>query len=147
MVAHELGNIEAKAAAYGDLGNIHSQLGNNKQAVNCLEHQRNIAHDLGDRVAISDSTSSLGSVFLQMGDFEGALKLHLHDLELCDSLAIPTLQARACGNLAAVYEALRNYNESIRHFEKQLSLSTDSLTKAYACEVRIRSLPPIPPSI
>lgn len=134
VVAHELGSIEAKAAAYGDLGNIHSQLGNNKQAVNCLEHQRNIAQDLGDRVAISDSTSSLGSVFLQMGDLEGALKLHLHDLELCDSLGIATLQARACGNLAAVYESLRNYNESIRHFEKQLALSSDRLTKAYACE-------------
>lgn len=134
VFAHELGSIEAKAAAYGDLGNVHSQLGNNKQAVNCLEHQRNIAQDLGDRVAISDSTSSLGSVFLQIGDLEGALKLHLHDLEIVDSLGIATLQARASGNLAAVYESLRNYNESIRYFEKQLSLSTDRLTKAYACE-------------
>lgn len=69
-----------------------------------------------------------------MGDLEGALKLHLHDLELCDTLGIATLQARAYGNLAVVYESLRNYNESIRHFEKQLALSTDGLTKLLTCE-------------
>lgn len=134
VVAHELGSLEAKAAAYGDLGNIHSALGNNEQAVNCLEHQRNIAQDLGDRFAISDSTSSLGSVFLHMNDLEGALKLHLLDQELCDNLGVPSLQARAYGNLGAVYEKLFNYNEAICNFEKQLTLAPERLTKVYACE-------------
>lgn len=134
VVAHESGNFEAKAAAYGDLGNIHSALGNNEQAVNCLEHQRNIAQDIGDRYAISDSTSSLGSVFLQMGDLEGALKLHLLDAELCENLGVANLQARSFGNLGSVYESLRNYNEAVRCFDKQLQLSSDRLTKAFACE-------------
>lgn len=107
VVAHELGSLEAKAAAYGDLGNIHRLLRNYEQAVNCLEHQRNIAQELDDRIAISDATSSLGAIFLEMGDLEGALKLHLLDLELCNSIGILCLQARTCGQLGAVYEALR----------------------------------------
>lgn len=134
VVAHESGILEAKGAAYGDLGNIHIALGNNEQAVNCLEHQRNIAQDINDRFGISDSTSSLGTVFLQMGDLEGALKLHLHDQELCDNLGDTNLQARSCRNLGTVYESLGNFNEAIRYFEKQLQLASDRLNKAFACE-------------
>lgn len=115
-------------------GNIHSALRNHEQAVNCLEHQRNIAQELGDRYAISDATSSLGQVFLQMNDLEAAKKLHLHDQELCESLGNASLQARSCGNLGSVYEKLNNFNEAIRQFEKQLQLASDRLTKVYACE-------------
>lgn len=43
VVAHELNSSEAKAIAYGDLGHIHSTLGNFEQAINCLEHQISIA--------------------------------------------------------------------------------------------------------
>lgn len=43
VVSHELGNLDAKAAAYGELGQLHATLGNLEQAVSCLEHQRNIA--------------------------------------------------------------------------------------------------------
>lgn len=99
-----------------------------------MEHQRNIAQELGDRYAISDATSSLGQVFLQMKDLEAAKKLHMIDQELCESLGIANLQARSCGNLGAVFEKLNNFNEAIRQFEKQLQLSSDRLTKVYACE-------------
>lgn len=116
------------------MGNIHSALKNHEQAVNCLEHQRNIAQELGDRYAISDATASLGQVFLQMNDFEAAKKLHLIDQELCESLGSTGLQARSAGNLGTVYEKLNNFNEAIRQFEKQLQLASDRLTKVYACE-------------
>lgn len=43
VISHELGSSEAKAQAYGELGNIHGSLGNLEQAVSCLEHQRTIA--------------------------------------------------------------------------------------------------------
>lgn len=128
-----MGSPEAKAAAYGDLGSIHSALGNHEQAVNCLEHQREIANELGDRVTTSDATSALGNVYQQMGDLESALKLHKMDLELCESIGMLSLQARACGNLGSVHESLKNYLEAVKFFEKQLSLSADRLTKAHAC--------------
>lgn len=43
VVAHELNNPEAKASAYGELGHIHTTLGNYEQAISCLEHQLAIA--------------------------------------------------------------------------------------------------------
>lgn len=46
VVAHELGNAEGKAAAYGELGQMHATLGNLEQAVSCLDHQQQIATDL-----------------------------------------------------------------------------------------------------
>lgn len=48
VMSHELGSADAKAAAYGELGQLHAALGNLEQAVSCLDHQRNIARDLGD---------------------------------------------------------------------------------------------------
>lgn len=71
---------------------------------------------------------------MQMHDLDEALNLHKIDLEMCEKIGIPALQARAYGNLGAVYEALHSYNDSLRYFEKQLSLSTDGLSKVQACE-------------
>ncbi|KAJ8973013.1 hypothetical protein NQ317_004611 [Molorchus minor] len=67
VVSHELGNPEAKAAAYGELGQLHATLGNLEQAVSCLDHQRNIARELGDKVMESDAICALGNVYHQMG--------------------------------------------------------------------------------
>ncbi|XP_055374817.1 tetratricopeptide repeat protein 28 [Condylostylus longicornis] len=138
VVAHELGNtafadLGKKAAAYGDLGNIHNALGNYEQAINCLEHQKEIAKELGDEVLLSDASSSLGNVYQNMGKGDDALKLHIQDLEKCENLEFVSLQARACGNLGKVYESLKNYTEAIKYFEKQLSLASDRLSKAFAC--------------
>lgn len=48
VVAHELGGEGGgKAQAYGELGTLHSQLGNYEQALSCLEHQLNIARIAG----------------------------------------------------------------------------------------------------
>lgn len=60
VVAHELGGSGGgeggggggggKAQAYGELGDLHSQLGNYEQALSCLEHQLNIACTSGVRL-------------------------------------------------------------------------------------------------
>lgn len=130
FVAHELGSLEAKASSYADLGSIHCALKNYEQAVACLEHQRDIARELDDRTMTSDAISSLGVVFLQMGDLDGALRLHKMDLELCENIGANNITGRAYGNLASVYEALKNTHESVKCLEKQLSLTTDRLTKS-----------------
>ncbi|KAG5680211.1 hypothetical protein PVAND_009736 [Polypedilum vanderplanki] len=131
FVAHELGSLEAKACSYSDLSSIHCALKNYEQAVACLEHQRDIARELDDRTMTSDAISSLGVVFLQMGDYDGALRLHKMDLELCENIGTNNnITARAYGNLASVYEALKNTHEAVKCLEKQLSLTNDRLTKS-----------------
>ncbi|XP_073830293.1 tetratricopeptide repeat protein 28 [Musca autumnalis] len=134
VVAHELGSpAEVKAVAYGDLGNIHCALGNYEQARNCLEHQQEIARELGDRKLVSDATSALGNVYQRMGDNDGALNLHKMDLEMGEHLGNAYMQARACGNLGAVYEAIRSYDDAVKFYEKQLSMTTEHLSKTIAC--------------
>lgn len=147
VVAHELGSLEAKASAYGDLGNIHSSLNNFDQAVNCLEHQRDIARyvlyitnkiilnkrdncrELDNRHGTSDAISSLGVLFQKMSDYDGALRLHKMDLELTENIGLNSLQARAYGNIASVYETLKNYSEAVKCLEKQFDLTTDKHIK------------------
>lgn len=51
VVAHELGGEGGgKAQAYGELGTLHSQLGNYEQALSCLEHQLSIARSAAVRL-------------------------------------------------------------------------------------------------
>lgn len=60
VVAHELGGEGGgKAQAYGELGTLHSQLGNYEQALSCLEHQLNIAHTAGVSALVSVSLYQL----------------------------------------------------------------------------------------
>jgi len=71
VVAHDLNSPEAKAAAYGELGHIHSTLGNFEQAISCLEHQMSIARDLKDKVAEADAACGLGQVtFITLSKIE-----------------------------------------------------------------------------
>lgn len=89
--------------------------------------------ELSDRVGTSDAISSLGNVFQQMGDYEGALRLFILDMELTQSIGNNNLLARTYGNLGKIHESMKNYQESVRCLEKQLSLSNDRLVKSLSC--------------
>ncbi len=43
MVAHDLVSPDAKGSAYGELGEIHSTLGNFEQALSCMDQQLSAA--------------------------------------------------------------------------------------------------------
>lgn len=65
VVAHELGGEGGgKAQAYGELGTLHSQLGNYEQALSCLEHQLNIARTAGVRIYLQEVLGSPVCFFL-----------------------------------------------------------------------------------
>lgn len=65
VVAHELGGEGGgKAQAYGELGTLHSQLGNYEQALSCLEHQLNIARTARVRFHQQNVLVSCFSFFL-----------------------------------------------------------------------------------
>lgn len=130
-----MGNPEAKAAAYGELGQLHANLGNLEQAVSCLEHQKSIAIDLDDKILESDAVCGLGTVYQQMGEYSAALRYYQNDLELADQLGISSLQSRAYGNLGAIYESLGNFDEAVRYQEQHLSTAAstnDQLAKTLA---------------
>lgn len=86
MVTHELNNPAAKASAYGELGHVHSLLGNYEQAISCLEHQLTITRGLNDRVAEADAVCGLGTVYQQMGEYQMALRYHQMDLAIAEEI-------------------------------------------------------------
>lgn len=162
MVAHEFGNLEAKAAAYGELGQLHASLGNLEQAVSCLDHQKTIAQELGkisaficsfkiicffldDKIMEADAVSGLGAVYHQMGEYATAIKYHQNDLEIAEQLGIAHLQSRAFGNLGSVHETLGNFEQAVCYQEQNLSVAAstnDQLSKtlAYSSLGRIHQL-------
>ena len=89
VVAHELDKPAAKSSAYGELGCLHSLLGNFEQAVACLQHQLRIAREMGDQAAESDAACGLGGVFQQMADYDKALEYHALDLAMAQATENP----------------------------------------------------------
>ena len=83
-MAHELNSSTAKASAYGELGCLHSLLGNFEQAISCLQHQLNIAKEMKDELCEGDAACGLGGVYQQMGEYEKALEYHLMDLNIAE---------------------------------------------------------------
>ena len=73
---------EAKSSAYGELGCLHSLLGNFEQAITCLQHQVAIAREKGDRVGEGEAVCGLGGVYQHMGEFDKALEHHQLDLQI-----------------------------------------------------------------
>ncbi|KAF3849226.1 hypothetical protein F7725_015723 [Dissostichus mawsoni] len=109
VVAHELGGEGGgKAQAYGELGTLHSQLGNYEQSLSCLEHQLNIARTAGDKSLEAEASDALGGVYQRMADNETAL------------------QGRSYGNLGLTYEALGKYERAVVFQEQHLSVAAQT---------------------
>ena len=73
---------EAKSSAYGELGCLHSLLGNFEQAITCLQHQVALAREKGDKVGEGEAVCGLGGVYQHMGEFDKALEHHQLDLQI-----------------------------------------------------------------
>uniref|UniRef100_A0A3B3CV03 Tetratricopeptide repeat domain 24 n=1 Tax=Oryzias melastigma TaxID=30732 RepID=A0A3B3CV03_ORYME len=149
VVAHELGGDGGgKAQAYGELGTLHSQLGNYEQALSCLEHQLNIARSAGvsqgagqerpklqllnvqispqDKPLEAEASDALGGVYRLMGDNETALQWHQRALDIAEQTGCVRSQARACGNLGLTYEALGKYERAVVFQEQHLSVAAQT---------------------
>ncbi|CAB1352255.1 unnamed protein product [Coregonus sp. 'balchen'] len=123
VVAHELcgsgggeggeGGGWGKAQAYGELGDLHSQLGNYEQALSCLEHQLNIACTSRDRALEGEASAALGGVYQLMGENEAALQWHQSALEIAEETGNGRSQGMAYGNMGLTYEALGNYKRAV----------------------------------
>ncbi len=79
-------------SAYGELGCLHSLLGNFEQAISCLQHQLRLAQDMGDQMGEGDAACGLGGVYQQMGEYEKALQFHQLDLQVAEMTSNPTCQ-------------------------------------------------------
>ncbi|KAH0625683.1 hypothetical protein JD844_015278 [Phrynosoma platyrhinos] len=123
VVAHELGESSDKAQAYGELGNLHSQLGNYEQAISCLERQLGIAREMKDQALEGSAACGLGGVYQQMAEYDTALQYHQLDLQIAEETNNPACQGRAYGNLGLTYESLGTYERAVVYQEQHLSIA------------------------
>lgn len=137
VVAHELTSEEStapgKAAAYGELGALHRQLGNYEQALACLERQMGLAQD--DPKLRGEAACGLGAVYQAMGDHEQALHWHQLDLQVAEETGNTVAQGRAYGNMGVTHEALGNFDKAVSLQEQHLSIAAqlgDKVAKALA---------------
>ena len=94
-------------SAYGELGCLHSLLGNFEQAISCLQHQLRLAQDMGDQMGEGDAACGLGGVYQQMGEYEKALQFHQLDLQVAEITSNPTCQCEYCSSQLQLYVTTR----------------------------------------
>ena len=73
---------DVRASAYGELGEIHSLLGNHDQALSCLEHKLRAARDDQDRRCEAEAAAAVGKVYAAIGKWDSALEYHALDLQV-----------------------------------------------------------------
>jgi tetratricopeptide (TPR) repeat protein len=84
----------SESSAYGELGCLHSLLGNFEQAISCLQHQLRLAREAGDRLSEGEAACGLGGVYQQMGEYDKALDFHQLDLQLAKEVDSSACQCK-----------------------------------------------------
>ncbi|KAG7250137.1 hypothetical protein CRUP_011108, partial [Coryphaenoides rupestris] len=112
----------AKAQAYGELGTLHSQLGNYEQALSCLEHQLNIAphgrEQIGCGRGQGRAYGNLGLTYEALGNFERAVfyqEQHLSVAAQTNDLVAKTL---AYASLGRTHHALQNFAQAVMYLQE-----------------------------
>lgn len=114
VVAHELGGEGGgKAQAYGELGTLHSQLGNYEQALSCLEHQLSIARSAAVRI------------HLQVDELYEKHTMHRKSSKSCFLCQDQSLEAEASDALGGVYQLMADNETALQvvhlsHFSNAL---------------------------
>ena len=110
--------------AYGNMGAAYNSLSQHQQAVECYEHQLSLAKQLENPILITKAYACLGIVYRNMKNFPKTL--HYHQLQLSSALKLKDNvleQASAYANLGDSYEAVGDYQQSVKNHDQHLLLA------------------------
>lgn len=133
VVAHELGGEGGgKAQAYGELGTLHSQLGNYEQALSCLEHQLNIARTAGVRIYLQKVVFFPSSP--NMTNYSLNEKVHYAQKksnESCFNCQDKSLEAEASDILGGVYQLMADNETALQVCTDSQRITTQYFTSTH----------------
>ncbi|XP_074640463.1 tetratricopeptide repeat protein 28-like isoform X2 [Tubulanus polymorphus] len=125
-IRQEISDIRGECKALGNLGNVHVALGNYSHAFKNYEEQLARARDLQDSTLESQACGNLGITKMNMGHFEDAIGYFEQQLAMLAQAISPNVlydEGRAFGNLGDCYEALGDYEESVKCHDQFLTIS------------------------
>ena len=123
--ALEISDQAGEGAAYGNLGNAYSSLGDFRKVTEYHEKHLKIAIEIGDRAQEGRAYGNLGAAYLSLADFRKAIEYNEKLLKLAIEIGDRALEGAAYGNLGAAYGSLGDFRKAIEYNKKLLKIAIE----------------------
>ncbi|HEU4322892.1 MAG TPA: tetratricopeptide repeat protein [Roseiflexaceae bacterium] len=116
---------KAEATFLGNLGNVYSDLGEVRRAIELYEQRLTIARELGDRRGEGSALGNLGIAYYSLGEVQRAIDLHEQALAIARERGDRASESSALGNLGNVYADLGEVQRAIELYEQALAIARE----------------------
>ncbi|GAB1599212.1 tetratricopeptide repeat protein 28-like isoform X1 [Argonauta hians] len=138
-IRQEMKDLKGECRAHGSIGTVHMCLENYTSAYSCFEEQLKHSQELRDSALVAQAYGNLGIIKMNTAHFDEAIGLFEQQLSMLEQLhgnKVLVEKGKAFGNLSECYEALGDFEESVKCHDQYLIVSqaTNSLVdqdKAY----------------
>ncbi|XP_048757568.2 tetratricopeptide repeat protein 28-like isoform X3 [Ostrea edulis] len=125
-IRQDMDDRRGECRAHGNLGNVHMSLGHYMDAFKCYEEQLEKARELHNSSLEAQACGNLAITKMNMNCFEDAIGLFEQQLAMLEQVSCAASifdKGRALGNLGDCYEALGDFDESVKCHEQYLAIS------------------------
>ena len=122
-IAKKIGDSEAEARSYINLGSIFTLLGEYVKAKEHCEKALAIAEKIGHRKAEALGYVNLGSIFTDLGEYVKAKEHCEKALAIAEKIGDSEAEARSYINLGSIFTDLGEYVKAKEHCEKALAIA------------------------
>jgi len=126
-LAGSLGDRNAEAAAYFELGNAHRVRGNHRAALDAFSQARRLYTNLGDRYEIGRCVRRLGDVHYFISDYDRSLQYYLAALEIFIDLSETGAHAKAPLHVGHLFTTIGNVLRKAEDLDEALAYYGRSL--------------------
>ncbi|AKJ39643.1 tetratricopeptide repeat protein [Methanosarcina barkeri] len=121
----EMGNNKGVAVILHEVGIIHQEQGNYKEAVNKYNQSLKIAEELGDKRGTAQALHQLGNVHLLQGNYGEAVKKYKQALKIFEDMEDKSEIATTLHQLGVINHQQGNYEEAVKKYNKSLKLKEE----------------------
>lgn len=111
-----------EAVTLGQMGSIHSRLGDYQRAIDFYEQALAIDREIENRHDEAIILDNIGVTLDRMGDYEKALAYHQQALAILQELDEPFDEAVTLNNIGMTYKSLMDLDRALSYFEQALAI-------------------------
>ncbi|PTX58970.1 tetratricopeptide repeat protein [Kordia periserrulae] len=132
-IANQLSDLELKAIILGNIGNVHIQNKDYKQATQHFSNSLKIYQETHNKKGESHMLTSLGSVFLIIQNYEAALEYYQKALSISENTAIEDRRIAVIYlNIGWANFKKNQFEEARKNYEKALKIVEQTKDKFFA---------------
>jgi tetratricopeptide (TPR) repeat protein len=118
VIYGSLNNLQGKANALQNIGNVYRRKGDAKEASSCYGDALKIHIKCNNLPGQAHAIGAIGNLHLEQKRFAQALKAYEQELEIRGNMDDPQQEARSLNNIGCAYLGQAEYDKSLVKFQK-----------------------------